>query len=333
MNLKTSVLNTVTVYLLFVMIGLELGLRVVGYNPPKERPQSITFYKPHDQLGWELKPGSYQFPMNTWGDTMHLTIDDLGERVTKAIPIPGNSDKILFVGGSFTMGAGLDDQETFAWKIQETFPFLDIRNLGVGGYGTYQSLQVLQQQFNQKSKPQAVIYGFIAHHLYRNVAEPGWLGAIAINSGKSSNDQINIPYVKLSENKKLIKGSPVKYQRIPFSKTLATSFMIERTLNNISGYSRSRNAHRVLEMLLLEMQDLCNRNQVPFYVNILHSEEPFVSELTAFLDSNEIATIDCNVPLNESNTFRDDGHPNEVVVDEWTRRIHKRLLTDNIVSL
>ncbi|MCE7993713.1 MAG: SGNH/GDSL hydrolase family protein [Roseivirga sp.] len=325
-------LKRIIYILLIALVVLELTLRLMGYGPPPERPQAISFYEPNAHLGWTQTPGTYRFPVNIWGDTMNLTIDRYGERLTKPEPIPGNLDQVLFIGGSFTMGAGLDDEQTLPWKLQQEFPSVNIRNLGVGGYGTYQSLLVLRKRLEHSKKPKAVIYGFMSHHRQRNVAQADWLGSLAINSNKSGNEQVYIPFVTLTKDKKLIEGKPVKYLRLPLHKHLASSFLLQRAINNISGYRRIHDTDEVLELLLSEMHDLCSKLDIPFYVNLLHCEKLMLSGLQEFLDQNNIAYIDSRVSLNENNTFRDDGHPKEVVIEEWTKRVSQRFLKDGIVS-
>lgn len=323
----------IPIYVIIIFLILEVGLRVLGYFPyvPLNRAE-VQFLEASSQLGWEHIPGSYKFAVNTWGDTMKFVIGEDKYRVTKPQPFEGKQkEEILFIGGSFTMGFGLKDDQTFAWKLQQQFPDVNIRNLGVGAYGTYQSLLVLENQLKRNEKPKAVVYGFISHHRIRNVAEADWLNSISPER-KTDYPQLTLPYVTLGADGQLVRQEPARLFRVPFSNHLSSSYMIQRTINNIFSFSRMRDSNEVLELLFVELQQLCDKNNVPFYVSILDCDRAQLRKVNAVFEKHSIASIDCNVPLNETNIFRDDGHPKEEVNDEWTRRISQRLVQDGILS-
>ena len=317
---------------LMILIGLEFGLRLMGYVPYQPPGLSkVKFYQVDDKKGWVPNPGTYHHAINVWGDSMGIVVNKRRERITKPLSSKENSEEILLIGGSFTLGFGLDDDQTFAWKLQEKFPLVDFRNLGVGGYGTYQSLLVLEEQLKSGEKPKAVIYGFINHHLVRNVSDSDWLTLLSINAERSDMELI-LPFVSLGENETLLPGKTPKIVQTPFANYLAISFMTQRVINKFLGRKRVRDSKGVLELLLIEMQQVCNENDVPFYISILACDGPLMSLITPFFAKEGIAYIDCNVPLNEENTFRDDGHPKEEVNTEWSKRIGKRLIQDKILT-
>ena len=73
---------------------------------------------------------------------------------------------MLLVGCSFTMGWAVADDETWAWRLQELRPDVEVVNRGVGGYGTLQSLLLLEQLLGRDGqRPARVLYGFIDHGL------------------------------------------------------------------------------------------------------------------------------------------------------------------------
>lgn len=318
-------------YVLVIFLILEGSLRLMGYSSYKPPvPWTVDFLKPDSLKGWVHIPGEYELPINKWGDTMNFVIDSKRERVTKTRPIPEAAEEILLIGGSFTMGMGLDDDQTFAWKLQQEFPSVDIRNLGVGAYGTYQSLLVLREELMKSKKPKAVIYGFISHHRFRNVAQSDWLHSMGLVRKKPESD-VELPFVFLEDNETLTPGKPFNLIQVPFSENLATSFMLQRAINKLSEREKMQKSGLVLELLLLEMQKLCEEHEVQFYVNVLYSENSLMSKMRSFFAQNNIEYIDCNIPLNGDNTFKDDGHPKEVIQDEWTKRISQRLVRDSIV--
>jgi len=321
-----------TTYILITLICLELGLRLLGHAPfSPTLNRNLKFIEADSLKGWIHVPGNYQFVVNHWGDTMNFTINKERNRITKTNPMSDKSEKILLIGGSFIMGMGLNDEQTLGWKLQQKFPDIDIKNLGVGAYGTYQSLLVLKEQLKQSKKPKAIIYGLISHHRFRNIAQSDWLFSLAINE-KRSNTEIILPYVAVGANEKLIgKNENVRLPKVPFAEKLAIGFVIQRAIHKIKRFGRADAADKVLELLLLEMQRLCKEANIPFYVNVLYSEKPFMLKLVSFFEQNDMAYIDCNVPLNETNIFRNDGHPKEIVNEEWAKRTSKRMLQDGIV--
>ncbi len=67
--------------------------------------------------------------------------------------------KIVIVGGSFVQGWAVSDQDTFAWKLQDRFADYDVLNLGTAGYGTYQSLLLIEDLFAGPPHVSLVICG------------------------------------------------------------------------------------------------------------------------------------------------------------------------------
>jgi hypothetical protein len=322
----------IAIYLIVILLVTEVALRLLGYGP-MEQPSSqpVTFMEPDGLRGWVHVPGQHEYVLRNNVDTMHFLIDEHGERITRKNPSEKGKEEILLIGCSFTMGMGLDDDQTFAWKLQQEFPKVSIRNLGVGAYGTYQSLLVLKDQLLETKKPRAVVYGLIDHHLLRNIAEADWLHSLDVTRQGTQVD-IQLPYVHIGDNNELVRGEPIRLVRIPLARQLALCFMTQRVINNFLGRQRVEQADRVLKLLLIDMQKLCEQDGVSFYVNLLYYREPLRSELISFLDQNNIAYINSHVPLNAQNTFQDDGHPKEEVNEEWAQRIRQRLLEDGIIS-
>src|SRR5437867_12792439 len=80
------------------------------------------------------------------------------------------------------MGWAVNDEETWAWRLQELEPQVRITNRGVVGYGTYHALLTLEEQLRAGNRPAAVIYGYYFGHDERNVASEAQLRGIAMYS-------------------------------------------------------------------------------------------------------------------------------------------------------
>ena len=82
----------------------------------------------------------------------------------------------------------------------------------------------------------------------------------------------------------------------------------------------------------MEMQARCQALGIPFYVAVLYYPQAEWPGVERFFQEQEIAYIDCNVPLSHENTIRNDGHPVASVNAEWARRMLLRLRQDGVVD-
>ena len=172
--IATSILSVILVF-----FGAELLLRLCGFQPWSYYPDDInepTFHEFDPVLGWKLKSGRYIYPAyKTSEDNIQVTILPGGRRDTGAEKRAVDADEVLVVGGSFTFGLAISDNETYPWKLQTMFPSFNIMNYGTAGYGGYQSLLVMERELPRLKSPAFVIYGFFQHHEERNVAPSEWL--------------------------------------------------------------------------------------------------------------------------------------------------------------
>ena len=151
-----------------LMVG-EVAARLVGIRPIAALPLPVQVAMEHPALGWVNRPGVHlswdtgNAPMTFWPDGRRAT------RATADAP-PEAVVQVALIGGSFTQGYGVADEHAFGWLLDARFPGLSVDNHGTGGYGTYQSLLLLEQLFREADfRPSLVIYGFAAFHGERNV--------------------------------------------------------------------------------------------------------------------------------------------------------------------
>jgi hypothetical protein len=228
------------------------------------------------------------------------------------------------------MGQGIDDNQTCVWKLQERFKNLDMRNLGVGAYGTYQSLMVLESEIEKTGKkPKYVIYGMINHHRFRDVAQSEWLEMHYYNSG---NIHPKIPYIELKGKDEVLRKQPINLAEFRFSDKSVAILMVQRAYNKISAIGRERDAEKLSRLVIKEMQRICKKNDIEFYVSVLAYWEDQMEDLKGFFDENSIKHIDCNVRLTAANTIKNDGHPDESVNAIWAERIAERLSIDGLTD-
>lgn len=104
------------------------------------------------------------------------TIGADGFRETEGAP-PG-AETVVFFGGSFTYGDGVEDQETFPAQFSRALDHrYHIINTGFGGYGPHQMLRLLETGRVEKATKGPVVaayYLMIQDHLKRAVGLHRW---------------------------------------------------------------------------------------------------------------------------------------------------------------
>lgn len=153
--------------------GRDVGL-MDGRREVLDEPQLMA---PDDVLGWRNLPGSHRFRYRTAEGPIEVTVNvDVEGHRSSGLPQPeaDGLPEIAVVGGSFTFGWGVADDQHFVAQLARSLPQFRVINLGVGGYGTYQSLLALEARYADRPPPVAVVLGFASFHSGRNVADPGW---------------------------------------------------------------------------------------------------------------------------------------------------------------
>lgn len=149
-------------------------------NVAKQLPKEL--HGRHPVLGAAPEPNGRYAAASTRGEevlySVHYTIDDNGYRIT---PPPKNSDApaILFTGCSFTFGEGLEDPESYPYRVAEKLKNqFRICNLAFSGYGPHQTLASLQEGYYRRtlgdSKPIAVVHLALPDHPNRAVGALSW---------------------------------------------------------------------------------------------------------------------------------------------------------------
>ena len=104
-------------------------------------------------------------------------IDNLGNRrVSPSATV--SSDSVLFVGGSFTFGEGLEDDQTLPAFFQH-YSGLNAINAGMHGYGAHQALALISdpQVYQERTKGhniKAVVYRTLLGHVKRTAGYSPW---------------------------------------------------------------------------------------------------------------------------------------------------------------
>jgi hypothetical protein len=229
---------------------------------------------------------------------------------------------VAFLGGSYTQGWAVSDDETFPWRIQERFPSLDVRNYGTSGYGTLQSLLVMERILAGDPAPGIVLYGFIGHHEIRNVAHPAWLRMLAAYATRG---HVETPYCTLDQDGGLERHPPIGYPGWPLHERLATVAFLESAYADLEGRERAAQARAVTERLMVEMGRLAVARDVRFAVVLLNATREVRAHYEAFLRSQGIDFLDCVHPLRPELLVPGEIHPNGRLHGMWADCIEPKL--------
>ncbi len=158
----TLVVAVVTAMFAAYFASVSHGLRRVDFHFEGDFPLAAD-----EALGFIATPEAVTvrenerspFRFNLYTDSRSARVNAPGDSTPERVDI-------LTVGGSFSWGHRLENEETFTQILARRFD-VPAANLAMGSYGTVQSLQLLER--NLDLRPKVVIYGFIDQHLDRNV--------------------------------------------------------------------------------------------------------------------------------------------------------------------
>jgi len=227
---------------------LDQADELLGYNG-KSNVQISQLYRYHGQEVFNVT----------------YSTDRFHRRIT---PLPDPASRphlILFFGGSFTFGEGVNDDETLPCYVAQLAPRYRVLNYGYRGYGPHQMLAKLQsngitREVAHRDGHRLLIYTFIDGHVGR-----------VIGSMFNMNWAYRTPYYRLAEQDQLIKvgdfssNRPVTtflYRVISHSE-LVTYFDLD--------YPRLNEDHfRLTARIIEEARDVFQRkfNSDDFYVLI-----------------------------------------------------------------
>ncbi len=114
----------------------------------RARPASLEATRVHREhvfsrvYGWSPRPGS----RGVWADGKSYSINSAGYRGTELNDRRTGLTRIVVAGDSVAFGAGVDDADTFAERLQATGSPFEVANLAVSGYGTDQELLLLEHE-------------------------------------------------------------------------------------------------------------------------------------------------------------------------------------------
>jgi lysophospholipase L1-like esterase len=263
-------------------------------------------------------------PPKSWvGLPAETTILADGSRQTGSASAAAK-ETLFFIGCSFTFGWAVADEDTFAARLQKQFPEVQVKNYGVPGYSTYQSLLRLEQLLASGRPPQRVLYGYLEGHEFRNVAHPLWTFGL---TKYSSRGMVAVPYCTLDGNDRLVRHPPERYPEWPLKGYLASVTLLEQTWVNLTRLDRTGQAQGVTDRLLIELVDLCRARGIAFDMVLLNASEGAREHYAHLLQAVGAPPIDCSHSLSGDLLNPSEGHPNAKLHAIWADCIATALKT------
>jgi len=155
-----------------------LRRRVIGFDDASYRLQWIKLHAEHKDWtgpfaiyhptrGWALKAGIQDMKVFD-GTIVNTNSRGLRGRLEYNYERTPGKHRIVVLGDSFTFGAEVADDATYAHYLETNIPNSEVLNFGVQGYGHDQILLYLKEE-SIKYHPDIVILGFTYIDIYRNI--------------------------------------------------------------------------------------------------------------------------------------------------------------------
>lgn len=173
---------------LLVLGGLEYYLHLAQQQPqPRNvardlQGRVVARAKPDPVLGWTPLPARVVRWTRALDEQVIFdvtyTIDRDGLRVTGPGSRRGQQHCVLFFGGSFTFGAGVEDEETMPYQVaRQNEAEYRVYNFAYSGYGAHQMLALLQHGIVERTvgcEPRYAVYQGIKGHVLRAANKVSW---------------------------------------------------------------------------------------------------------------------------------------------------------------
>jgi hypothetical protein len=309
------IFSKILLYSVMVVICFEISLLLLGYRSLRNQVYKIeaspaNAFVGDENLGIRLNMGVYKITLN---DRIQFETTHTKSK-TRLVPCKNQSDslKIAFLGCSFTYGYGVNDDENFVSRIQDSLSNGRVVNYATPGYGTVQSYLQLKEIL-AKNETKIVVLCFSDFHFDRNILSQEFRSNLKIGFRNSSNDVDNrmkearFPFISSSCLKVQYDKWEDLYHNYYLRDYLASSNWLQKTVDKFMD--RNANALKVTKALLLKMNSLCVKNNVKFVVFCLDSSKE-TSQLRNEVHLKYWKNIHFDFKSKDLTNLPFDSHPN-----------------------
>ncbi len=320
-------------------LALSLGLaeavaRVAGFEPYRTpdvriRVEPDGVYQSGDPvLGYRHLPGAHRI---TFGNGVSWTATHRPDtlRITRPPEAAdaGDPPEIWIFGCSFVHGWGLDDEDTFPWQLQERLPRLRVRNFGVGGYGTLQSLLQFREALARRPRPAVAVLAYAGFHDERNTRLRRWRKATFAYNRFGTTAQ---PFARLRRDGELRYGfDDGSYRDMALLRHSAFMTLLDEAWSGLED--RLYESHRVSEILVDEFSRTAAEHDVAFVLAGI-SREAGTRAMLRHSEESHVAAVDISLDLHERGlSIAWDGHPSAVATERYARKIARYLKAQGLI--
>lgn len=288
---------------------------------------------PHPRLGYAHIPGDYTV---TLGDGYQFRVSNDEDGLRRTCPKGeeaqhGESGEIWILGCSFTFGWSINDEETFAWRLQEWLPKYRVKNYGTNGYGTIHGLIQLEDAIATGQTPDVAVIAYGSFHDDRNTFVRH--RRKGVNAWKKFGPLIQ-PYGSLDEAGELeIEMAGTEYAEWPLQRRSALVHRLERAYKDWE--SANANSHEVSKAIVKRMYELAQANGIEL-VLLGMVRTPETADMVEYAKSLGMRTADVSLGLRNHKELRNlphDGHPNGAANELFAKKIGGFLKQDVLPTL
>jgi hypothetical protein len=321
-----SIYFTILAALLFS--AAEVAVRIKGYRPwekPAFQPlERREYYMADPLLGFRLRPGEFTIKYPNSSFSFRVTHAPDGNRITHPLredsAEASQKKEIWIFGCSFTHGYSLNDEETYAWRLQEGLPRHEVVNFGVDGYGTVQSLIQFREALKRREKPEVVVIAYGSFHDERNAALRSWR--------KWNTPGDVMPYARLGWDGQLhYYTEPMRFYELPLMRYSAFVHFLEKSYNRQEG--RFQQSHEISRRVIKEFSELCRKNGITMVVAGLYTDAA-TTDMLDYSKREGIPATDMSVDLNvkENTNLPYDHHPSALANSVYAQKLESFLSTE-----
>ena len=327
MNLKNFIINSgiILISIFFALAIVEFFLRINNQDPwgnLDSLRDDPTINKPSDKLGWEPKEGKYKFKAFTKeGEDFEINILSDGSRKV-SYKNDKQKDQIVFLGGSITLGWGVNDEQTFVSQLQKNIDNYDLKNFSAGGYGTYQSFLRLENLLKKNEKIKIVILSYLPHHSIRNIGSEFWLRTLTKYSRRG---YVKLPYASIGNNGELVRMEPISYFKIPMMDHVSILNKISKRIMKNKLKNNETKSIEVTNSIFVNMSRLLKEKKIKFFILNLSDRENTLQPYFDTINTEKISIINCNFDAKDNLIIKGDGHPNHLMHSLYSDCILRKL--------
>ncbi len=172
----------------FILIfAIEVFLRIIKFNEAIDEVEyPVKYYEKYDYGVKKACAGKNRifFISKKTGNTIYdvlYSVDEYGRRITPVKNREQRNKFILFFGGSFTYGEGVEDNQTLPFGVGRNAPQYMPYNYGFHGLGPFDVLAKIENiDFYKEVKEKfgILIYTYIDGHIHRTIGSMvvmGWM--------------------------------------------------------------------------------------------------------------------------------------------------------------